>query len=61
VTSPNFEQLTMKELRSHVLQHRNNQDAIHALGQRIHKEGRKATVEELVTRLEEKRQQGIEP
>ncbi|GAA6617841.1 DUF6887 family protein [Scytonema sp. NUACC26] len=58
---PNFEQMTIKELRNYVLQHRNDSEAIHALGQRIHREGRRLTVDELVESLEEKRRQGKEP
>ncbi|WP_026134767.1 DUF6887 family protein [Scytonema hofmannii] len=59
---PNFEQMSIRELRNYVLQHRNDSEALHALGQRIHKEGRRLnSVDELVQIIEEKRAQGGEP
>ncbi|MGI2908205.1 DUF6887 family protein [Tolypothrix sp. VBCCA 56010] len=59
---PNFEQMSIQELRSYVLQHRSDEEALHALGQRIHREGRRITsVNELVQSIEEKRAQGKEP
>jgi hypothetical protein len=62
VIRPNFEQMSIQELRSYVLQHRSDEEALHALGQRIHREGRRITsVNELVQSIEEKRAQGKEP
>ncbi len=59
---PDFEQMSIQELRSYVLQHRNDEEAVHALGQRIHREGRRITsVDELVQSIQEKRAQGKEP
>jgi hypothetical protein len=54
--------MSIQELRSYVLQHRNDEEAVHALGQRIHREGRRITsVSELVQSIEQKRAQGKEP
>jgi len=54
--------MSIQELRSYVLQHRSDEEALHALGQRIHREGRRITsVNELVQSIEEKRAQGKEP
>jgi len=62
VSKPNFDQMSIQELRSYVLQHRNDNDAIHALGQRIHKEGKRLnSIEELESHIQEKRRQGREP
>lgn len=59
---PNFEQMSIRELRNYVLQHRNDEEAIHALGQRIHAEGRRlSSVDELVQIISDKRSQGGEP
>jgi ethanolamine ammonia-lyase large subunit len=62
VTKPNFEEMTIKQLRNYVLQHRTDDDALHALGQRIHAEGKRLnSMEELKESIQQKRQAGIEP
>ena len=54
--------MTIQELRKYVLQNRSDEEAIHALGQRIHNEGKRInSVDELVQSIEEKRAQGKEP
>ena len=54
--------MTIQELRNYVLQHRDDDDALHALGQRIHKEGKRLnSIEELELLIQEKRASGIEP
>ncbi len=62
MTKPDFEQMTIKQLREYVLQHRNDDDALHALGQCIHKEGKRLqSIEELEQMIQHKRASGIQP
>lgn len=59
---PVFEQMTIQQLREYVLQHRADYDALHALGQRIHKEGKRLnSIAELEQMIQNKRASGIQP
>lgn len=50
---PNFEQMTIKQLRVYVLDHRNDEDAIHALAMRLRNEGETSTVDEFLAHLQQ--------
>ncbi|HYX15680.1 MAG TPA: hypothetical protein VE944_15190 [Nostoc sp.] len=50
---PNFEQMTIKQLRTYVLAHRDDEDAIHALAIRLRNEGRTGTVDEFLAHLQQ--------
>jgi hypothetical protein len=58
MSSPNFESMTTKELRTYVLQHRDDQAAIHALANRVEATGVKLdSLDELPFVIERKQQQ----
>ncbi len=62
MTKPDFDQMTIKQLREYVLQYRHDNDALYALGQRIHKEGKRLnSIDELEQSIQHKRASGVEP
>ncbi len=50
---PNFEQMTMKDLRQYILAHRDDEDAIHAMAIRLRNQGKTGTVEEFLEHVKE--------
>ncbi|MEH1889613.1 MAG: hypothetical protein V7K92_09175 [Nostoc sp.] len=50
---PNFEQMTMKDLRQYILAHRDDEDAIHAMAIRLRNQGKTGTVEEFLEYVKE--------
>jgi hypothetical protein len=46
--NPNFEQMTIKQLRAYILAHRDDEEAIHALAMRLRNEGKTGTVDEFL-------------
>ncbi len=50
---PNFEQMTIKQLRAYILAHRNDEDAIHAMALRLRNEGRTVTVDEFLEHVKQ--------
>lgn len=62
MSKPNFSQMTLQELRSYVLQNRDDEDAIYALVLHVEQNGKRLnSIEELEQIIEEKRRQGREP
>ncbi len=58
MTNPNFETMTTKDLRAYVLEHRDDQDAINALANRVEATGiRLESPDQLPEIIERKRQQ----
>ena len=58
MSSPNFESMTTKQLRAYVLEHRDDQEAIHALANRVEATGVKLdSLDQLPEVIERKRQQ----
>jgi alkyl sulfatase BDS1-like metallo-beta-lactamase superfamily hydrolase len=54
---PNFEQMTMKDLREYILAHRDEEDAIHAMAIRLRNQGKTGTVEEFLEHVKEQTQE----
>ncbi len=50
---PNFEQMTIKQLRAYILANREDEDAIHAIAMRLRNEGRTATVDEFLEHIKQ--------
>ncbi|MBH8571803.1 hypothetical protein I8752_01915 [Nostocaceae cyanobacterium CENA369] len=50
---PNFEQMTMKDLRQYILVHRDDEDAIHAMAIRLRNQGKTVTVEEFLEHIKQ--------
>ncbi|MDF5710221.1 MAG: hypothetical protein PUP90_21775 [Nostoc sp. S4] len=50
---PNFEQMTMKDLRQYILAHRDDEDAIYAMAIRLRNHGKTGTVEEFLEHIKE--------
>lgn len=50
---PNFEQMTIKQLRAYVLEHREDEEAIHAMAVRLRNEGKTGTVDEFLEHVKE--------
>ncbi|MFN6526194.1 DUF6887 family protein [Nostoc sp. ChiSLP03a] len=50
---PNFEQMTMKDLRQYILVHRDDEDAIHAMAIRLRNQGTTGTVEEFLEHVKQ--------
>jgi hypothetical protein len=48
MNQPNFEQMTIKQLRAYILAHRDDEEAIHALAMRLRDEGKTGTVDEFL-------------
>jgi len=58
MTNPNFETMTTKDLRAYVLEHRDDQDAINALANRVEATGiRLESPDQLPEIIERRRQQ----
>lgn len=54
---PNFEQMTMKDLREYILAHRDDEDAIHAMARRLRNQGKTGTVEEFLEHVKQQTQE----
>ncbi len=54
---PNFEQMTMKDLREYILAHRDDEDAIHAMAIRLRHQGKTGTVEEFLEHVKQQTQE----
>ncbi|MEH2268669.1 MAG: hypothetical protein V7K68_09600 [Nostoc sp.] len=54
---PNFEQMTMKDLRQYILAHRDDEDAIHAMAIRLRNQGKTGTVEEFLEHVKQQTQE----
>lgn len=50
-SKPNFEEMIIKQLRTSILAHREDEDAIHALAMRLRNEGKTGTVDEFLEHL----------
>lgn len=61
MTNPNFETMTTKELRTYVLEHRDDQEAINALANRVEATGVKLEfpdqLPDVIERQRQKKQQ----
>ena len=54
---PNFEQMTMKDLREYILTHRDDEDAIHTMAIRLRNQGKTGTVEEFLEHIKQQTQE----
>lgn len=54
---PNFEQMTMKDLREYILAHRDDEDAIHTMAIRLRNQGKTGTVEEFLEHIKQQTQE----
>ncbi|MDF5737827.1 hypothetical protein [Nostoc sp. S13] len=54
---PNFEQMTMKDLREYILGHRDDEDAIHTMAIRLRNQGKTGTVEEFLEHIKQQTQE----
>ena len=54
---PNFEQMTMKDLREYILTHRDDEDAIHTMAIRLRTQGKTGTVEEFLEHIKQQTQE----
>ncbi|MDZ7963201.1 MAG: hypothetical protein RMY34_36010 [Aulosira sp. DedQUE10] len=54
---PNFEQMTIKDLRKYILAHRDDEDAIHAMAIRLRNQGKTVTVEEFLEHIKQQTQE----
>jgi hypothetical protein len=48
---PNFAEMTIKQLKTYILAHREDEDAIHALSVRLRNEGTTGTVDEFLEQI----------
>ena len=54
---PNFEEMTIKDLRKYILAHRDDEDAIHAMAIRLRDRGKTGTVEEFLEYVKQQTQE----
>lgn len=54
---PNFELMTIKDLREYILAHRDDEDAIHAMALRLRNEGKTGTVDEFLEHIKQQTQE----
>jgi hypothetical protein len=54
MTKPNFEDMSLQELREYILEHRNDEDAVHEMVLRIRRNGKTGTVDEFIEYVKQK-------
>lgn len=54
MTKPNFEAISDQELRQYILEHRDDDDAVHEMVLRIRKNGKTGTVDEFIEHVKQK-------
>ncbi|WP_373525406.1 hypothetical protein [Nostoc sp.] len=54
---PNFEQMTMKDLREYILAHRDDEDAVHTMAICLRNQGKTGTVEEFLEHIKQQTQE----
>jgi hypothetical protein len=54
MTKPNFEDMSLQELREYILEHRNDEDAVHEMVLRIRRNGKSGTVDEFIEHVKQK-------
>jgi hypothetical protein len=57
MSKPNFTIMSIDELRQYILEHRDDDDAVHEMVLRIQAEGKTGTVDEFITSVKQKSQQ----
>jgi hypothetical protein len=57
VPKPNFKEMTTKQLRNYILQHRDDEDAIHAMAVRLREQGETLEVDEFIEVVKHRVQQ----